>query len=576
MLTARLLTTPLRQAIGPTACRALTHTDVQFPDYSPHLATAYFDQFPNYCQMIRDAKSRARRSILIDHCGVEFIDLKSEFKNVEHVYSIEKETKKGLSKLSLIEFKAEDDAELIARRARHNEGLLPVPLKVFQYAGKYSSRPEKQNLPFKVSNIRLSYKRELSHSLNSYSDLVTNNMMSLVALKMRFITLVNFERIFCSGMFEEFELMPFGSSVIDTGCDSGDLDLLLTRKEDHHQVILDSLTNSKRSYKPEVSSSLVHLDKSLYSVTRDSSGLRGAMKWFDQVLKDYMPLAEGSSVLLLPHAKVPIIKFTSRITSIECDLSFHLGLDHRDRDIFTTTYSGILMSQIMYSLCRQNNLFAVVVIYLRTFAKLTGITSKIPGVGFTNFQFLSLVMFYLQQTTISKKSNKQDADKNELSLQLIESSNQKSTIPSFKSLLDVDRCYDDSTLNLNEEQLEQLTSQVLIGFFEYFSHFNFYDKSLNLYEAKVENKLDNSPVYVTNPLDRYRNICHNVNKKGLDCLIAQAKLAFKDCKHIGPLVLMKSLLAKNNLELGNKKARMLKKPDMQSLVNVRDINKILL
>lgn len=502
----------------------------------PQLVTSYFDQFPNYCQMITDAKSRARRSILIDNCGVKYIDLGNCFQNVEHVYSIVKETKKGSTRLTLIEFKTEQDAELVAKQARHNEGLLPVPLKVFQYVGDHRPKLDNTNLAFPVTNTKLSYKRGLTPLPDSYCDLVANNMMSLVALKLRFITLVNFERILCSGMFEEFELMPFGSSVIDTGCDSGDLDILLTRREDHSQTILDSLEESKKIYRSGPTNNLAHLDKSLYSAAGDIRGFKSTMKWFDHVLKDYMPLSEG--VQFIPHAQVPIIKFTSRITSIECDLSFNLRLDNRS--LYDTNYSGILMSQIMYSLCRQNNLFVAVVIYLRAFAKLTGIKSR-PGEGFTNFQLLSLILFYLQKITIEQPSKEK-----QINLEEIKSANQKPLMPSFMKLLNA-RMFPHEVLNLNDSELNHIVPKVIEGFFQYFSEFDFANKSINLYNACVEDKKDNSPIYVSNPLDRRRNICHNVNRKCLEHFVDQVRLASGDKRRGDPLTLIRGLLMKSYL-----------------------------
>lgn len=503
---------------------------------SPQLVTSYFDQFPNYCQMITDAKNRARRSILIDNCGVKYIDLENDFQNVEHVYSIVKETKKGLTRLTLIEFRTEEDAELVAKQARHNEGLLPVPLKVFQYVGDHRPKLEHQNLPFPVTHTKLTYKRGITPLPDSYCNLVANNMMSLVALKMRFITLVNFERILCSGMFEEFELMPFGSSVIDTGCDSGDLDLLLTRKEDHSQIIFDTLEEPRKIYKTGPTNNLAHLDKSLYSVAGDTRGFRATMKWFDHVLKDYMPLSEG--VTFIPHAQVPIIKFTSRITSIECDLSFNLRLDNRG--LYDTNYSGILMSQIMYSLCRQNNLFVAVVIYLRAYAKLTGIKSK-PGEGFTNFQLLSLIIFYLQRITINQSSRGR-----QISFEEIKNTQQKPLVPSFMRLLNT-KLYPYDVMNLDDDELNQIVPEIVAGFFRYFSKFDFSTKSMNLYNACVEDKKDNSPIYVNNPLDRRRNICHNINRKSFEHFLDQLRLAISDSKQDNPLILIRKLLSKSNL-----------------------------
>lgn len=496
--------------------------------------------------MIKAAKGRARRSILIDHCGIAHIDLKKDFDNIEHVYSIEKETVRGTSRLSLIEFKYEEDAEKIARQAKHNEGLLPVPLKVFRYNGDTSSPPiDQQDLPFPVDRVRLSYEQELSPSITSYSDLVSNNMMSLVALKMRFITLVNLERVLCAGMFEEYELMPIGSSVSDIGSDSGDLDLVVTRKEDHQKLILDTLSNTKKVSRQARAQKLLHLDKSLYSEAQDKSGVKGTMKWFDHILREYMPLTDGYGVVLLSRARVPIIKFTARITSIDCDLSFNLGLDYRERDIMATNYSGIIMSQLMYSLCRNNNLFSALVIYLKIFGRLTSITSKEPNIGFTNFQLLSLILYYLQQVTIASQNSK---------FKVVKTMN-RPIVPPFKNLLD--SSYEYPKTILTDDELNRALPELISGFFKFYSDFDFNGSALNLVEGTMNRKKDNSSLYVVNPLDRSRNICHNVNKRGLDGLVKRVRDATSELRNgEDPLGLMKSLLLDNeNKHLHGKKVR---------------------
>lgn len=43
MLAARLLSNPLRQSVGPTTCKALAHTDIQFPDYSAYRRPSTLD-----------------------------------------------------------------------------------------------------------------------------------------------------------------------------------------------------------------------------------------------------------------------------------------------------------------------------------------------------------------------------------------------------------------------------------------------------------------------------------------------------------------------------------------------------
>lgn len=531
--------------------------DVEEP---PQLATAYFNQFPNYCQMVTDAKSRAKRSVLIDHCGLEHIDLSAEFSNVEHVYSIERDTNRGPSRLSLIEFKSESDADDVARRAKHTDGLLPVPLKVLRYYGQTIPAVVNQKPQFPVDLVNLSSREDLISNTESLTSLVTNNMMSLVALKLRFITLVNFERVLCAGIFEEYELMPFGSSVIDIGCDSGDLDLVVTRKDDHKQVINEALSQIRDIYNyaspsrsnTHCQSQLFHLDKSIYSENKDiRAGTKGALSWFDHILKEYMPLTDGYGVVSIRHAKVPIIKFTARITAVDCDLSFNLGLDHRDVDILTTNYSGIVMSQLLYSLCRNNNLFSSAVIYLRIFGKLTSITSKEPNVGMTNFQYLSLIIFYLQQISLDHGS---DLNKN------ANISNSKAgippVVPPFRSLLDPEFDIQKSPIHLDDNQLEHLVPIIIRGFLKFYSHLDFSRSSLNLYNAKIERKMDNSSIFVLNPLDRTRNVCNNVNRKGLEHFIKQVRSASTLMQGKGnhPMNLIRNLIAKQRQQ--SKKARL--------------------
>lgn len=460
--------------------------------------------------MVREAKNRARRSIIIDHGGAPNIAL-NEFRNVEQVYTIERDAgKKGIAKLSLLEFMSERDADEVSRQARHNEGLLPVPMKIFRHPGhSVTLDPSKHDLPYPIRNVRLSQRIDLNSTLKNYSDIVSKNTMSLVALKMRFITLVNIEQVLCSGLFGEYELMPFGSSVIDTGSDFGDLDLVVTRKQDHDKIITETITRNPKP-SPEPSLKLLHLDKSLPSSPMDVTGAMSAMRWFDTIIREYMPLTDNTrqGVLFLPHAKVPIIRFKARTTSIDCDLSFNLGLDYRERDIMTTNYSGIIMSQILYDICRKNNLFTAVVIYFRIFAKISSITSKGPNVGFTNFQLLSLIIFYLQRISIDTAKP------------AIHYNDRNPIIPPFEEIMN------SQPIHLVDEELDVILPKVIKGFFEYYSKFKFSKRSLNLHNSRIEKKPDNSHLYVVNPLDRSRNICHNVCRKGLDNFIEQCKQAY--------------------------------------------------
>lgn len=454
------------------------------------LAISYYGQFASYGDMIKDAKSKARRSVLIDNCGIDSIYLKEElWGDIERLYRIRKQTNRIVKKLSLIEFKSEESANDLVQRAMHNEGWLPIPLKVLRYNQRFrQATTENQQFPFPTIDVVLSQGQEVSPNIDKITDLISNNMMSLVALKLRFITLVNIEDAVCSGLFKEYELIPFGSSVIDTGYDSSDLDLVFHRRS--HEQQRDFFYNE-----------LVHLDKSVYSDYRDSTGTKSAMDYISLLLREFLPLADGPSVMSLHRARVPIIKFTSRVTDIDCDMSFNLGIEaHRANN------GGILMTEVMYRLCRRNNLIAAILIYLKVFARLTGITSKEPNVAMTNFQFQATILYFLQLESI---------------------------VPPLKEVM----TSSDTSIILGESDINIKLPELIIRFARFYSKFDFANLAINLNEGKVERKRDNSALYIIYPFETNRNICQNVPRKGLDHFKKRVDLLREDPVHIIKLLL---------------------------------------
>lgn len=491
--------------------------------------------------MISHAKSVARRSVLIDHCDHEIPDLSTEYSNIEKIYTINKETQSEISKLSLVEFKSEADADIVARQAMSRAGVLPVPLKILQYRSMHSRNPAINTLILPEEHVDLSYKCELAKDFDNYDDFLSRNMMSLVTLKLKFITLVNVERVICSGLFEQYELMPFGSSFIDFCSNSGDLDLLMTRKGDHNEyiksspIVSSSSSNEKSTQQNEVATNLAHLGKNIYRGKKSISGLREVIRLIDFMLRDFLPLTDSHTVLSIVHAKVPIIKFNTRVTNIDVDLSFNLGLSNEGTDPLATKYSGVIMAHILYSLCRTNNLIAPVIVCIRNYAKLTSITSKGSPVKFTNFQLLSLIIFYLQQFAIipdiesTKTSNHHEGFR--LLFCMDNNSRLEPIVPPFKDLLELNSSAgSQSVIKYSRDELELLIPMVVESFFKYYSQFDFAKCSLDLFESKIGRKYDNSPIYVKNPVDRSANICYNLHTKGLAGFVKQVKTSSSQIK----------------------------------------------
>lgn len=457
------------------------------------LAIGYFEQFSSYKEMVEDAKRRARRSILIDNCNLDSIHVREElWDSIEHLYRIKKTSTRGTSKLSLVELKSEACANELVRDATHNEGHIPIPMKVLRYYNRHGSPVKSQNLPFPVTDVTLKFNRESSPHIDSISALISNNMMTLTGLKLRFITLVNIEDAVCSGPFREYELLPFGSSVIHTGYDSGDLDLVFSRKARRRQ------TKSNHN-------ELVHLDKSISLDYKSNIGNRDAMDYLTLLMRDFLPIAESSSVIPIYRARVPIIKFTSRVTDIDCDMSFNLGLDASK-----TTHGGIMMTEIFYTLCKQNNLVTAVMIFLKVFAKLAGITSKGSSSVMSNFQFQSLVLYFLQVEKL---------------------------VPPLKDVYRTET----QRVKLDDEELCQKLPRLVERFSRFYTSFDFANTAMNLNDARTERKLDNSPLYIKYPFEANKNICKTVHRKGLEHFRRNIRLLRDD-----PSELMKTLLISEN------------------------------
>ena len=68
-------------------------------------------------------------------------------------------------------------------------------------------------------------------------------------------------------------------------------------------------------------------------------------------------------------------------------------------------------------------------------------------------------------------------------------------------------------------------ADLLLGFFNFYQHFDFNSKGLNLSSAKIINKPDYSPMYIVNPLERNLNVSKNVSIEEVERLRIEARNA---------------------------------------------------
>lgn len=433
--------------------------------------SSYFDQISDYSALVENAKHDAKCSILANCLKLE------ELHNVRKVYEVDE-------CINLIEFKSVEDAEEVKRHAIHDDGYLPVTSNII--IGNLKREKRKRNNPVDQKTFE------------SFSDLFDANKVPILTYKLKFFTLTQLESLLCTGIFKEYELLPFGSSFLHFANDSRDLDLTFSRKLSIYQ-----------NKNPQKKFQLTFLNKK--QTHKSEKMTRDTILWFSRMLKEYVPIVDPSTVVPLPHARVPIIKFKSLITSLDCDLSFDFAFNQRNRDLFRSQYSGYTMSQMLYAICRWNKIFTLSTIYFRRYARMAKLV-KSQG-GFNNFQFLTLVIFYLQQAEISSFTG---ADRIRSLMPF------KTLLPPLKHILKNKFSIQDPVIDLNPEEINYLMPQIVAGFFRFYLNFDFRSSAINIRHARIESKPDNSfPIYVINPFDTSLNVCPNINHSHLELFIRE-------------------------------------------------------
>lgn len=462
----------------------------------PRLAIEYYDKFPSYCEMVKHAKGIARRSILIEHTGVKMIDLE-QFTDIDRVFLISNKSKRNHQfDLSLIEFKTDEAANRAAGKGVFQSNCLPIASRFFRYrGGAYSS---KSKLQYPIEEVSLPYRSETDTQFSTFTQFVSQNMMSLAALRLKFVTLVNLERSICSGLLENYELMPFGSSANHIGSDTGDLDLMMTPKHDHDAKI-DRILSKQKHWDQVQRSSLYHLEKP-FNPRSDS---RMLMKHIHTMIREYVPFVNPSSVIGVYNATVPILKFSTLLSTIDCDLGFEPGGCVLSEPESQKVYSGVVMSHCLFQLCKQSNLVTALLIYLRIYCKLTDITCKGGTRRLTNFQLLSLILFYLQRRELTLTTNQ--SNRSQIKLSRAAGRPRHSIVPPFDQIRNPI-----SPVHLNDDQLNEILPKIIVDFFAFYSHLDYNKFGLDMCSGRITTKPDNSSIYVVNPIDRSRNVCYNV------------------------------------------------------------------
>lgn len=173
------------------------------------------------------------------------------------------------------------------------------------------------------------------------------------------------------------------------------------------------------------------------------------------------------------------------------------------------------MSELMFLFGECDSRVRPLMVCIRHWAKSTGITSAHPGCWISNFGLTCLVIFFLQQLkepvlpTLNHLINQSCSEDN----RLLEWRN-------VDYLRDVNQIDFKST---NTETLQEL----LMGFFKFYSNFNFVDKAVSLHTTSAVNKTEQYPILIVNPIDPDLNVTKNVSKKECSNLQCGMQIAYQ-------------------------------------------------
>lgn len=228
-----------------------------------------------------------------------------------------------------------------------------------------------------------------------------NNCLTELDLRLRYFLLTELEDQLCGGVFDGFQIYPFGSSLAGLGDGSSDLDLVMLHRSLRQQ---GPLTFAH----PEVRSE------------RDQTQL--ALSMLADAFKNFIP--NFSSINRILRARVPIVKAGFELAPIDLDISIELSEEGAHHGFIMANYIAYAINAD--PMVRQ--LFAFLKLWARQHGKccalftfcfsliflpLTGLVRSIAGNWFSNFQIITLAMYFLQTKNILKPfETYQNSEKN--------------------------------------------------------------------------------------------------------------------------------------------------------------------
>lgn len=483
-----------KYAINVTRLKAKQNFDkyVKPYDESKH------KDYKTFEQMLTFRQRQASKSILVKIHSFECIgELEKFCQRYVSIQNMFPYTTMNDQNFVLMELDSENQVEHLREIAQYKsqEECIYLMTPLFLYTLKEIAYIDKKKPPslsghpyskFKIPNLN-----EIRKQLQQKAS-VSDQMMLLCSLlqctdlniRLRFHTAAQIS-YFLSRIFFNLSVIPFGSSVNGFGQTGCDLDLLCKVE-----------TSKSAKNEKNMKTRFLYLTPSMF--VTDRSDQKEFLETVASLMKTCMP--GFTNVKKILEARVPIIKFYNMNTNMQCDLS-------------STNVIALHMSELLYLYAELDWRVRPLVCTIRKWARNASVTKEMPGHWITNFSLTLLIIFYLQTRSILPSLNgiKYYADLHRRVEKRSEYDPwQIKWMESFKQS--------------NDESLYNL----LYGFFEYYSIFDYKRQAICVREARLKQKKDNSPLYIYNPFDMTLNVSKNITVLELSRIIDN----FRNALHV--------------------------------------------
>ncbi|ODM92369.1 Poly(A) RNA polymerase, mitochondrial [Orchesella cincta] len=406
----------------------------------------------------------------------------------------------------LAEFEDPQSARECIAKCRHADGTLPFNSSMCWYRQPKSSKKQRrqkvddgvaaedefpeifsERLEGQTSPPDYRKVKTLSEQLKV---LEASSKLSELGIRARFFVASQLELAFAN-LFPRGCVLPFGSTVSGIGRQSGDLDLVLV--PDSSEIFTETDANNNAELLgggKEGDDGRLYYQSKLFTANSSNARFQAqrVMETMADVIQLFVPGCTHVQRIL--QARVPILRFWSEFTDLQCDLSM-------------TNASGVHMSELIYIMSQLEPRFPTLLFAIRSWASARKITNPVPGRQPTNFMFVLLLIYFLQKRQLLPTL---DILFNNAGIK-----DQRVTVDGIDCSFLRDK--EQIMKHFSPQTQGESAAELLFDFFEFYSEFDFNSKGVSLVTGSSWGKPDTGPLYIQNPLERHLNVARNVSKE---------------------------------------------------------------